>query len=332
MVADIPFVSVVVPCRNEEQYISRCLDSIVANDYPRGRLEVFVIDGMSEDGTREIVQRFSQRYPFVRLLDNPRKIKSSALNVGIAHARGDIIMAMDAHATYDSDYIPKCVRFLNESGADNVGGAMVTEPSDDTLVARSIAISLSHPFGAGNSYFRIGSSAPRWVDTVFGGCYRREVFQKVGLFDEKLVRSMDMNFNLRLARAGGKILLVPELVCHYYPTSTLSSFFRHNLSDGVWLIHPMKLGSGWFRLRHFVPLAFVSSLLVSGALAPFSRQSLWVLLVISASYICATAYFSVKIALRHRDMKYLISMPVVFAARHIGYGLGSIWGLLNRKG
>ena len=204
--------SVIIPCRNEEKFIGKCLDSIISQDYPREDLEVLVIDGISEDKTRKIIKDFSLKYSFIKLLDNPNKFTPFALNIGVKAARGEIIIRMDAHAGYEKDYISKCVKHLEEHSADNIGGVIKTLPKENTLVAKSIANCLSSFFGAGGSYFRLGTEKPKWVDTVFGGCYKRKVFEKVGLFNEKLLRSQDIEFNKRLKRAGGRVLLVPEIV------------------------------------------------------------------------------------------------------------------------
>ena len=118
------FVSIIIPCRNEEKYIGKCLQSIIEQNYPKDNLEVLVVDGMSEDRTREIVENYSQKYSFIKLFDNPKKFTPFGLNIGIKEAKGEIIMRMDAHAGYEKDYISKCVRYLENYDADNVGGAM----------------------------------------------------------------------------------------------------------------------------------------------------------------------------------------------------------------
>ena len=198
----IPEVSVIVPCRNEVKYIAACLDSVLANDYPKERLEVLVVDGMSEDGTRAVVERYARTCPFIRLVDNPRRVTPAALNLGIASARGSAIMIMGAHAAYPSGYISELVTWLRHSGADAVGGRCVTRPGRESVTGRAIAAAVSHPFGIGNSHFRTGAAEPRWVDTVPFGCYRRDVFERVGVFDEELVRNQDDEFNHRILRQG----------------------------------------------------------------------------------------------------------------------------------
>ena len=326
----LPFVSIIIPCRNEEKFIAKCLDSVIANDYPKDRLEVMVIEGMSEDGTRRIIGGYIQHHPFIRLLDNPKKITPVAVNIGIKHAKGEIIMIMGAHAIYEKDYISNCVKYLQEYNADNVGGIIVLEPRINNLIGKAVAVSLSHPFGVGNSVFRIGSKEPRWVDTVFGGCYKKEVFEKFGLFNEELVYSQDIEFNLRLKKSGGKILLVPDVVSHYYPLSNFKGFCKHNFRNGVWAIYPFKFTTLTpVSRRHLVPLAFVSSLIGSAVLSVVSQIFLWLFLFIFGSYALANAYFSVKITTKEKDFRYLFVMPLIFATLHIGYGFGSLWGLLK---
>jgi len=322
-------VSIIIPCRNEEKFIGKCLNSIVEQDYPKEYLEVLVIDGMSEDKTKEIVRDFSRKYSFIKLLDNPRKFTPFGLNIGIKNAQGQIILRMDAHAQYSNDYIRKCVENLEKYNVDNVGGIIKTLPSKNTLVAKAIALCLSHSFGTGDAYFRIGCREPQFVDTVFGGCYRREVFDKIGLFNEKMIRSQDIEFNLRLREKGGKILLVPDIVSYYYPQSNLLGFLKHNFLDGIWVTYPLKFGIQPFSWRHLTPLSFLLITGLSFLLSFISKFFLILFIVIISWYITFLIYFSFKIAKREKDLRLLFLMPIVFLSRHLGYGLGSVWGLLK---
>ncbi len=327
---EIPLVSVVIPCRNEAGFIASCLDSVVGNDYPKGRIEVLVVDGMSEDGTREIVDEYSRRHGFIRRLDNPKRVTPAALNVGIRAAAGRIIVRVDAHASIGKDYVRRCVEALSKYGADNVGGIMYTIPRRPGLVGESIAASLSHRFGVGNSYFRIHSRSVRSVDTVFGGCYAREVFDRVGLFNEALPRGQDMEFNLRLKRAGGRIVLDPQIVSSYYARSDLVSFWRHNWGNGVWAVLPFLYSTvtpvSW---RHLVPAAFVSAVVISAAATPAFPPAGGALAALFASYGAASIVAGADVAWRKRDARYLAVMPFVFASLHVAYGLGSLWGLVH---
>jgi len=188
-------VSIIIPCRNEEKFIARCLDSIIANDYPKDRLEALVVDGMSKDETRRIIERYTQQYPFIKLLDNSKKIIATTMNIGIKHASGEIIMKVDAHSTYPKDYISNYAQYLREYQADNIGGVLNIMPGRETTVSKTIALVLAHPFGSGNAYIKIGSKDPRWTDAAAFGYYKKEIFQKVGLFNEN-VGSEDMDLNV----------------------------------------------------------------------------------------------------------------------------------------
>lgn len=332
---DNQHVSIIIPCHNEEEFIGKCLDSIVTNDYPKDLLEVLVVDGISDDGTTAVVREYIQRYPFIRLFDNPEKVTPVALNVGIEGSRGEIIMRMDAHATYREDYISKCVRYLHEYEADNVGGVIITLPTYNTLIGRAIVLALSHPFGVGNSTFRTGSNEPKWVDAAFAGCYRRELFHRIGYFNENLIRNQDLEFNLRIKKSGGKVLLHPEIVSYYYARSELKSLCRDSFRNGLWVIYSLRftdhIAVSW---RHLVPLAFAVSLAISALLSPFLQVFRWMLLFILGAYFLANVYFGIRISLKEKDFKYFFVMPIIFGALHISYGLGSIYGtikLLGRK-
>jgi len=327
---DLPMISVMIPCRNERKYIGVCLDSVVANTYPKDKLEVLVVDGMSEDGTRDILRTYSERYPFIKMLDNPKKLIPHALNIGIAHAKGNIVVRLDAHARYDVPYLAKCVEHLENSSADNVGGVRKTEPQEDTFIGKAIAYSVSSPFTAGNAFFRVGTSRARWVDTVFGGCYRKEVFTRVGVLNEALERAEDREFNQRLRDSGGKILLAPDIQCTYYARSGLLEFIRWTMVGSSWLFFASKVARRKiFAFRNFVPLAFLGSLVVSFAAAWFVPLFWWVFKGIISVYGLASIGCAVPLARKERDLRYLLAAPLVFALIHIMYAVGSVYGILK---
>jgi len=327
---NVPFVSIIIPCRNERRFVGDCLQSIIDNDYSKERLEVLVIDGMSDDGTPDVIREFTQSSPWIRLIENPRKITPVALNIGIANSKGETILWMSAHNRYEKDYVSRSVECLEKYGADNVGGIMRTLPREDTFTGKAIVASLSHHFGVGNSYFRVMPKEPKWVDTVFGGCYRKEVFDRVGLFNENLVRGQDMEFNLRLKKARGKTLLVPDIVSYYYARSDIKSFWEHNFTNGVWAILPFLYSPimpvSW---RHLVPLIFVSSLLGSCVLGLLWPLFLYLFVAILGAYVLTNLAASFQLSVQRRDIRYLIAMPFIFGALHVGYGLGSLWGFLR---
>jgi glycosyltransferase involved in cell wall biosynthesis len=324
----LPFVTAVVPCRNEEKHIGRCLESILANDYPKHRLEILVVDGMSEDGTREIVKSYCERYEMIRLVDNPEKHIPVAMNLGIRKARGETIIKMDAHSTYQKDHIALCVAYQEKYGAENVGGVWKMVPGSDTAVAQAIVLGMAHRFGSGNAKIKVGASQPTWSDSAAFGCFKKELFSHIGLFDERLRSSSDMDMNIRIRAVGGRILLVPQIVVNYYADPTLKKFWKHNFADGVWTSYVMKFGSKAWSWRHWVPLAFVLSLLGSFALAVFSPVFLSLGLGIAGLYAATSLAVSLQIALREGDFAHLLQLPVVFAVRHFAHGAGALFGLV----
>ncbi len=322
------FVSVIVPCLNEGDHIGSCLDSILANDYPQEALEVLVVDGMSDDDTPRIVQRYLEQHSSIKLLDNPTRTTPAALNLGLTYARGDVIMRMDAHTTYPPNYISGLVAWLDRSGADNVGGVCLTVPSAPTSIARAIALGNAHPFGVGNAYFRIGTRQPRWVDTVPFGCYRREVFDRIGLFDEDLLRNQDDEFNHRLLRRGGRILLVPDIVSYYHARRTLANLWRMFYQYGYFKPLVVRKLGAILTVRQVVPALFVMGLCTSAAAAPWSGLMRWTLGVLATAYGIGVVASVVPAALRH-GLRIGVALCFVFPVIHFGYGVGFLKGALD---
>lgn len=322
-----PFLSVIVPCRDESAYLGACLDSILASDYPRERMEVLVADGMSRDGTRELIRSYAARDARVRSIDNPRLITPVALNRALEQARGEIIARLDAHSTVAPAYFTRAVECLSSSGAANVGGVMHTSTRDRGPFAEPIRMVLTSLFGVGNSHFRNGVNTPRFVDTVFGGCWPREVFSRIGRFNERLERSQDIEFNLRLRRAGGKILLTPAMESVYYARATLSSFVRRNWSNGIWAVLPFAYAPGIpVRWRHLVPLALVGALGISLLV---SRKLPWLPVAAIGPYFAVNSAVSVMTAWKARRPSLALLLPIAYASLHFPYGLGSLWGTLR---
>lgn len=325
-----PLVSVVVPCRNEEGYIRSCLDSLVANDYIKDRLEILVVDGMSTDHTRTIIEEYTRRYPFIRCLENPHRTTPYAFNTGIKAALGDVIMIMSAHSVCSTDYISQCVRYLEEYGADNVGGILKRLPADEKISNRAITLALTHRFGVAGG-FKTPVKSPAWVDTAAYGCYRREVFDKIGLFNEELTRSQDIEFNLRLKRAGGRTLLHPALVLSVHQNSPRwIDFARRYYTNGLWATYPFKFTESMpVAWRHLVPLAFVLGMGALAVLALLTNIGAWLLLIIVGLYLSLSAAFAAEIAWKERNPIYLALLPIAFGILHVSYGLGSCHGLLK---
>lgn len=323
-----PFVTILVPCRNEVRFIDGCLRSILANTYAKDLIEVLVLDGLSTDGTRQKVEQIAARHPSVKVVDNPKRTTPAALNLGIQQAKGDVIIRMDAHATYPSDYIALLIAWQHKTGADNVGGVCMTMPADESSVAHAIARGLSHPFGVGTSYFRIGTSTPRWVDTVFGGCYRRDVFARIGLFDEQLIRNQDDEFNHRLIARGGRILLVPDVVSYYYPRSSLAQlwrmFYQYGYFKPLVALKLGRIGTG----RQVVPmvcLGLLVGLSVASIASPVAR---FMLMLLVALYLSADFAVSFAVGLSS-GLRCAGWLMLVFPTLHVSYGMGYMHGIFD---
>ncbi len=320
-------VSVIIPCRNEEQYIEGCLKSILQNDFNQNDLEILVVDGMSEDRTREIVSNYSKKNSCIRMLDNPEKITPVALNVGISQAIGEIIIRLDAHAEYPNQYISKLIYYLDKLMADNVGGVWVTLPSNDTGKAKAIVAALTTPFGVGNTHYRLNIKRIKKVDTVPYGCFRRSLFERIGMFDERLVRNQDDEFNARIRKYGGKIFLIPEIRIKYYARSTIKSLWKMFYQYGFYKPMVNRLIGVPITARQFIPFFFVLFCLF---FIPLSLIISWlfpVSLVILFSYIGLNIITSIWITFQNKDYNLLAWLPFVFLVVHFSYGLGYFAGL-----
>jgi glycosyltransferase involved in cell wall biosynthesis len=332
--AELPTVSILIPCRNEAQHIGACLDSVLQTDYPHELLEVLVIDGTSDDGTCDVVRDYADRSDLVRLLHNPARITPTALNAGLRTARGDVIMRMDAHVTYPPDYVRGLVLALQSSGADGVGAVLQTCAGGENVMARAIAIALAHPFGVGNSLFRIGAHERRVVDTIPFGCYRREVFSRYGAFDEDLVRAQDEEFNYRITRRGGRIMLVPDVVARYFARGTLHQVARMYYQYGFFKPCVARKVGRIMTVRQLVPAALVGTLAVGGAGALAVPQLALPFVLIAATYAAAVLAFAARTAPGH-GVRCAVALAAVFPVLHFSYGTGFLIGaagLLRARG
>jgi succinoglycan biosynthesis protein ExoA len=320
-------VSILIPCRNEARFIGRCIESIQASDYPGELWEVIVADGISDDGTRSILESICPDDPRIRVIDNPERSTPAGLNRGLEAARGEVILRMDAHAEMARDYISKCVEALQSTGADNVGGIRVERAQDAGLFAGAIIAALTCRFGVGNARYRFGESNAGWVDTVFGGCWRREVFERVGKFNPRLIRSQDIEFNQRLRRAGGRIWMTPAAVAYYYTRSRLGSFIRHNWQNGIWSVLPFAYSDVIpVRARHLAPLGLVVATLMLTACVRIWK---WAPAITLLPYVFANLAVSILMAAQKRNWGLLVLLPVTFVCLHYPYGAGSLWGAIR---
>lgn len=323
---DHPFVAVVIPVYNEERYIACCLESVIAQEYPAGRLEIVVVDGMSTDRTRQIVAEFQARHPRVKLLDNPRRIIPAAMNIGICHAReADVIVRVDGHCLLEPDYIRQCVHYLRQTGAGNVGGLQRAKGMH--YVAQAIAMTVSSPLAAGDAKYR-HTAKEGYVDTVYLGAFPRQVFEHVGLFNETLLRNEDYELNYRLRQAGFRIFVSPAIRSWYLTRESLRALWSQYCQYGYWKIQMLRLHPRSVRIRQIMAPTFVLSLMVSGSLGLIIRPVASLFILIVGIYLMTALAFAIVTARRH-GWRYLPILPVTLATIHFSWGLGFLWGLVH---
>jgi glycosyltransferase involved in cell wall biosynthesis len=319
-------VSIVIPCRNEVRYIGPCLDSILASDYPQDRLEVVIADGLSDDGTRDLIRRYALEHPRITMIDNPQRIAPCAVNLAIRAARGEVIVRMDAHAMYPADYLRRLVAAQQETGAENVGTVVVTLPADDTPAAAAIAVGLSHPVGVGNSHFRVGTTARKWVNHVPFGCWRRELFDRIGFFDEELVRGQDVEFNSRLLNHGGRILLLPDVASSYHARRTMAQLARMLYQYGYFKPLVARKSGKILTVRQLVPSLFVLTVAGLLAMAPFWHAAGLALGVVLTAYGVLVGGSALR-SLPRLGIRGALELTRVFPTMHVCYGVGYLRGI-----
>ena len=322
-------VSIICPTYNEEKHIAACVHSILQQDYPKDQLEVLFVDGMSTDNTRTIIAQYAAQYPYIHLVDNPHTTVPYAMNIGIQRAIGDIIIRLDAHAIYPTEYFSKLVKGLEKYQADNVGAQCRTLPANNSSTAIAIAEALSSSFGVGNSMFRIGITEDTETDTVPFGCFRREVFEKVGLYDTELIRNQDDELNARIINHGGKIVLLAGLEFDYYARDSYAKLYKMYYQYGLYkpLVNK-KLGAP-ATLRQFIPPMFVIGL-VLGAILSLCIPIIGLLYgAVILLYLVAGMMIGLKLSRKHQSAALVLAMPFTFFILHLSYGIGYIHGIIK---
>lgn len=319
-------VSVVIPCLNEASTIGRCIESVTSSSGHGIQLEIVVVDGGSDDGTLEILSEMRQAYGLLRVINNEAKITPIGLNMGIKESSGDYVLILGAHTTICNNYIETLVRDLQDDPTAACAGGVSVSVSDDTLFQQIAGCVRESRFGVGSSYFKIGAQTKRYVDTVAYGLYRREALDKVGFFDERLVRNQDIELSYRIRCHGYNIILNPNVSAYYYPRASLPKFCKQSFSNGYWNIVTYRLIPGSLSTRHFVPLVAVVCGIV---LFMLSFSSLWAkgnLALLVALYLILDIYESALIAFKKRNPRLLLAL-FLFPLFHISYGLGSLCSL-----
>lgn len=317
-------VSVVIPCRNEEDFILRCLDSVFNSDYPAELIEVLVCDGNSSDKTPALVQEYARQKKGVHYLVNEKITTPFALNLGVTNSQAEVIIILGAHTELATNYISECVAVLNQMPDVWCVGGVLHNVSSDELTA-SVSLAMSSPFGVGNAHFRTGAK-DGYVDTVAFGAYRKEVFEKIGVFDEELARNQDDEFNFRLLKNGGKIWLTTATSATYYVRSSFQKLFKQYLQYGYWKVYVNKKHKSITTLRQLVPAAFVLTLyalIIMVILFPYRWEYLVLFLGI---YGGGASLFALKLT---ESIKQFFAVLFSFFILHTSYGMGYVEGIVN---
>jgi glycosyltransferase involved in cell wall biosynthesis len=330
----VPEVSVVIPCLNESKTIVNLLEKL-ADQYDRKHYEIVIVDGMSSDGTRQLIAQFIEQHPGlpVRLVDNPAKHIPIALNLGIAAAQGDIIVRMDAHSIPSPNYVRQCVASLKNGQATIVGMPWQIVPGAETLAAKAIALASAHPFGVGGVEYRRAMPGPAaFVDTVPFGVFRRTTWRRLGGFNETLLSNEDYDFNYRARRAGGGILLDRSGYCTYFARATFSSLARQYFRYGGWKLEMLRLHPESLRWRQLAAPALVLLLVLLTGLSVYSAPARVLLGLLGCSYLALAVFFGSVVSWKTKELRLAPAVASAFAVMHLCWGASFLWRLLSLIG
>ncbi len=319
-----PFVSILIPIRNETAYIDRCMQAVFSQNYPMDCMEVLISDGMSDDGTKAKLETIQSLHPTVIIHDNPGLIVPMGLNILIPNASGEILIRVDGHCIISPDYVKNCVAHLLGEDVDGVGGPMHT--IGETPLAQTIAIAMSSPFGVGNSAFRTTTGKSVIADTVPFPAYTRSIVRKAGLYDEELVRNQDDEYNYRVRSLGGKLLLADNVRSQYFSRASLRNLWKQYFQYGFYKVRVLQKHPRQMSARQFVPPIFVLSLFTSIILSFFTSFGSALLLIITLFYLIANISASFNAALKE-GWRHLFLLPITYAVLHLSYGSGFLAGL-----
>lgn len=321
-----PNVTMILPVRNEGEKIRLALTSLLNQDFPFHQFEVIIADGNSTDNTKNIVEEFRKNHPNIFLIENKNEIVPSGMNLALKQALGDFIIRIDGHCIIDQHYVQNCVNHLMKDGVDGVGGPM--ETIGETDLSKTIAVGMSSQFGVGNSAFRTTDNDVIEVDTIAFPAYKREIIEKVGLYDEELVRNQDDEYNYRIREMGGKLLLASDVRSKYYSRGSYSKLWLQYYQYGYWKVRVLQKHPKQMSLRQFVPPTFVFSLIFSLILSFVTSWGWVALALVAGSYFLVNLAASIHTASK-KGWEHIFRLPLVFAILHLSYGSGFLVGLVK---
>jgi glycosyltransferase involved in cell wall biosynthesis len=323
-------VSIVIPCRNEEKYIETCVRSVMKFKLPTEVCsELIILDGMSTDRTIEKLEELKSEFPNLIVLPNPGLFQSYAINTALEVANGGWIMRLDAHSRYPVDYLELCLETAKRTNADNVGGLFITMPGGDSYEANLVQALTTHAFGVGDAGFRTGAKEGE-ADTVPYGFFKRELFERIGKLDERLVRAQDYEFNRRIIATGGKVWRNSAIEVFYFNQPTLSAFYKKQLykeapyNAYLWYLAPYA-----FAPRHAITGVFAVGVLGGLVLSPLTNWIAYPFMIIMALYFLLAILSGIQQAIRYKKPFHAILLPFCFFLYHFIHGIGVLWGLIK---
>ena len=324
------FVSVIIPCFNEQKTIAALLESLRLQTYPLNDFEVIIADGLSTDDTRQVVLQYQSTHPemTIRLIDNPPRNIPSALNRAISAAHGSIIVRLDAHSKPHNEYVARSIAALEEGLGQNVGGVWDIQPGSDKWISRSIAAAAGHPIGVGDARYRFTDQAGI-VDTVPFGAFKRDLIDRIGFYDETLLANEDYEFNARVRESGGQVWLDPKIRSAYFARRDLKALSIQYWRYGYWKRQMLRRYPQTLRWRQALPPVFVFGLAVLLIASPFFWLARWALAGILALYAFILLLAGVQLAIRKKDATMVIGVPLAIATMHFSWGTGFLWSLLS---
>lgn len=318
-------VSVIVPIRNEENYIKACIDSVLSQDFKKDNMELILVDGMSSDKTVEIIQEYIEKYEFIKILKNPKKTVQYALNIGIKNAEGTYIVRLDAHSEYENNYISKCVEYLEKTKALNVGGPM--RARGKTEIQKVIAAAYHSSFALGGGKFH-DENFEGYADTVYLGAFKKSALESIGMYDERLPCNEDDDLNFRIIENGEKIFITPQIKSIYFPRNSYKDLFKQYYKYGFWKVAVIKKHKKPARISHLIPISFVLFILLFSILSIFLSIPRKIFVFVLMLYLLLDTYFSLK----NEKVNSIINkfrLVLVHTILHISYGLGFLVGLFK---
>ncbi|HDZ10934.1 MAG TPA: glycosyltransferase family 2 protein [Bacteroidetes bacterium] len=322
---DVPLVTFVIPMYNEEKNITKCLDSILAQDYPGDKIEVLVIDGYSTDQSRSKVIHCAKKHPNIKLLNNPYRKTPKSLNIGAQNASGDVVIILGAHTRIKKDFVSQNIAYMKMKKVKCVGGTQIN--TGDSYIQQAIGHTMSSIFGIMSAPYRY-RKRESYVDTVVYAAYHRSLFDEIGYFDEETVISEDAEFNWRIRKAGYKIYFTPKIVSHYYPRPNLRKLMRQFFRYGILRVNVVKKHLDAIKFLHLIPATFVFLLTLTGIFSLFFHSAFPVFEGLIVVYGIFLVIASLYTGFRY-GLKYLPVFPFVFAAMQISFGFGFLVGLFK---